>query len=98
MFWGQIVGTVVAGTVQLGVQAWMFTNIEDMCDPHQKDGFICPGTEVFGTASIIVSFSLSFPPTRFGQGLASHSQNSNFSHGQWGAIGPALQFSKGQIY
>lgn len=55
MFWGQIAGTIVAGTVQLGVQAWMFTNIEDMCDPHQKDGFICPGTEVFGTASIIVS-------------------------------------------
>ncbi|KAI5123200.1 hypothetical protein M0805_003967 [Coniferiporia weirii] len=69
MFWGQVVGTIVSGTVQLGVQAWMFTNIEDMCDTHQKDGFICPGTEVFGTASII-----------------------------WGAIGPALQFSKGQLY
>ena len=69
MFWGQVVATVIAGTVQLGVQAWMFTNIPDMCTPTQKDGFICPSTEVFGTASII-----------------------------WGAIGPALQFSKGQIY
>jgi OPT family oligopeptide transporter len=55
MFWGQIVATVIAGTVQLGVQAWMFTNIPDICQPHQKDGFICPSTEVFGTASIIVS-------------------------------------------
>ncbi|KDR68806.1 hypothetical protein GALMADRAFT_256667 [Galerina marginata CBS 339.88] len=53
MFWSQVVATVIAGTVQLGVQAWMFTNIPDMCDPHQKDGFICPSTEVFGTASII---------------------------------------------
>ncbi|KAI0776985.1 OPT oligopeptide transporter [Trametes elegans] len=53
MFWAQVVAAVIAGTVQLGVQAWMFTNIEGMCDPHQKDGFICPGTEVFGTASII---------------------------------------------
>ncbi|KLO10273.1 OPT oligopeptide transporter [Schizopora paradoxa] len=53
MFFGQVVATIVAGTVQLGVQAWMFTNIEDICDPHQKDGFICPSTEVFGTASII---------------------------------------------
>jgi len=53
MFWSQVVATVVAGTVQLGVQAWMFTNIEAMCDPHQRDGFICPSTEVFGTASII---------------------------------------------
>lgn len=40
-----------------------------MCSPHQKNGFICPSTEVFGTASII-----------------------------WGVIGPALQFSQGQIY
>lgn len=54
MFWSQIVATVIAGTVQLGVQAWMFTNIPDMCSPSQKDGFICPSTEVFGTASIIV--------------------------------------------
>ncbi|KDR72867.1 hypothetical protein GALMADRAFT_228557 [Galerina marginata CBS 339.88] len=69
MFWSQVVATVIAGTVQLGVQAWMFTNIPDMCDPAQKDGFICPSTEVFGTASII-----------------------------WGVIGPARQFSKGQVY
>ncbi|KAF7791994.1 hypothetical protein EIP86_003021 [Pleurotus ostreatoroseus] len=53
MFWGQITATVIAGTVQLGVQSWMFTNIPDICDPKQKDGFVCPSTEVFGTASII---------------------------------------------
>jgi OPT family small oligopeptide transporter len=69
MFWGQVVATIIAGTVQLGVQAWMFTNIPDMCTPDQKDHFICAGTEVFGTASII-----------------------------WGVIGPARQFSKGQVY
>jgi OPT family small oligopeptide transporter len=69
MFWSQVVATVIAGTVQLGVQAWMFSNIEDICDPDQRDGFICPSTEVFGTASII-----------------------------WGVIGPARQFSHGQIY
>ncbi|CCM05021.1 uncharacterized protein FIBRA_07220 [Fibroporia radiculosa] len=69
MFWCQVVATVIAGTVQLGVQAWMFTNIPDMCSPTQENGFICPSTEVFGTASFI-----------------------------WGVIGPARQFSKGQIY
>jgi len=69
MFWSQVVATVIAGTVQLGVQSWMFSNIPNICDPDQKDGFICPSTEVFGTASII-----------------------------WGVIGPARQFSKGQIY
>jgi OPT family oligopeptide transporter len=56
MFWCQIVGTVVAGTVQIGVQAWMFSNIEDLCSADQRDGFTCPGTTVFGTASIIVNY------------------------------------------
>ncbi|KAI0321181.1 OPT oligopeptide transporter [Amylostereum chailletii] len=69
MFWSQVVATVIAGTVQLAVQAWMFTNIEGMCEDGQADGFTCPSTTVFGTASII-----------------------------WGVIGPARQFSKGQLY
>ena len=56
MFWCQIVGTVVAGTVQLGVQAWMFSNIEDLCSADHIYGFTCPYTTGFGTASIIVSF------------------------------------------
>ncbi|KAH9840538.1 OPT oligopeptide transporter protein-domain-containing protein [Rhodofomes roseus] len=69
MFWAQVIATAVAGTVQLAVQSWMFTNIPDICSPDQKDGFTCPSTQVFGTASFI-----------------------------WGVIGPARQFSKGQIY
>lgn len=69
MFWCQIVATIIAGTVQLGVQAWMFTNIEGMCEADQKDNFICASTTTFGTASVI-----------------------------WGVIGPARQFSAGQIY
>ena len=56
MFWCQVVTTVVAGTVQLIVQAWMFSNIKDFCSPDQPDGFICLPTTVFGTASIIVSY------------------------------------------
>jgi OPT family oligopeptide transporter len=54
MFFCQVVATVVSGTVQLGVQAWMFSHIEDLCSPHQNDNFICPGINVFGIASIIV--------------------------------------------
>ena len=30
MFFCQVVATIVAGTVQLGVQAWMFSNSEDL--------------------------------------------------------------------
>jgi OPT family small oligopeptide transporter len=41
MFWGQIVATVVAGTVQLGIQAWMFENIPELCDEHQKNFSFC---------------------------------------------------------
>jgi hypothetical protein len=55
MFFCQIAASIVAGTVQLGMQAWMFSNIDDLCTADQKDGFICPTTTVFGTASIIVS-------------------------------------------
>ncbi|KAJ7237822.1 OPT oligopeptide transporter [Mycena rebaudengoi] len=69
MFICQIIATVIAGTTQLGVQAWMFTNIPDMCDRKLQKTFWCPSTQVFGTASII-----------------------------WGVIGPARQFSNGQIY
>ena len=54
MFFCQVVATVIAGTVQLGVQSWLFSNVEGLCSPDQKDGFICPSTTVFGTASIIV--------------------------------------------
>jgi len=66
MFWSQVIATIVAGTVQLGVQAWMFTNIPDICSPSQKDGFICPSTEVFGTASII--WGVIGPQRTFGKG------------------------------
>ncbi len=92
MFWCQVIASIVAGTVQLGVQAWIFTLIEcvslldfsspspspysprlaphsDLCSATQKDGFICPNTEVFDTAFII-----------------------------WAVIGPQRQFSSGQVY
>ena len=41
--------------VQLGVQEWMFSNVEGLCDADQKNDFICPHTIAFGNASIIVS-------------------------------------------
>lgn len=70
MFWGQVIATAIAGTVQLGVQAWMFSNIPDICNPHQKDGFICPNTEVFGTASFI--WGVIGPQRQFSSGQVYH--------------------------
>ncbi|KAF8555198.1 hypothetical protein OG21DRAFT_1508021 [Imleria badia] len=53
MFWAQVGATILSGMVQLGIQAWMFTNIPNMCSPTQKDAFICLNTEVFATVSIV---------------------------------------------
>lgn len=53
MFWAQVVASIVALTVQLGVQSWMFSNIPNICDRHLNPTWRCPGTSVFGTASII---------------------------------------------
>ena len=90
MFFCQVVATIVASTVQLGVQAWMFSNIEGFCDSDQIDGFTCPQTTVFGNASIIVSklsclHSFCIPWLK----------NDVL---QWGVIGPRRVFSQDQLY
>ncbi|KAF7377765.1 Glutathione transporter 1 [Mycena sanguinolenta] len=53
MFWCQVLATLVAGTVQLGVQSWMFTHIPDLCSPGQPAHWNCAFTRVFGTASVV---------------------------------------------
>ncbi|KAL5513009.1 hypothetical protein ACEPAH_3407 [Sanghuangporus vaninii] len=73
MFWCQILGSVIAGTVNLGVQSWMFSNIPDMCSPDQVDRFICPDTEVFYTASII--WGVIGPSNQFSKGQTYYRMN-----------------------
>ncbi|KIJ67177.1 hypothetical protein HYDPIDRAFT_25652 [Hydnomerulius pinastri MD-312] len=70
MFAAQIVAAILAATSQLAVQSWMFTNIPDMCTPHQKAGFICPATEGFGTASIL--WGVIGPQRQFSSGQVYH--------------------------
>ncbi|KAL0945618.1 hypothetical protein HGRIS_014773 [Hohenbuehelia grisea] len=53
MFWSQVIATIVSGTVQLGVQAWSFTNIPDLCTPHQRTHFTCIGVQIFSTSSVM---------------------------------------------
>ncbi|KIY48809.1 small oligopeptide transporter [Fistulina hepatica ATCC 64428] len=55
-----VFATAIAGTVQLAVQELMFSTIPDLCNSNQSDGFICPGTQVFGTASIVVPLMFFF--------------------------------------
>ena len=35
------------------VQEWFLDNVEDICLPHQRQGYICPGSNTFFTASVI---------------------------------------------
>lgn len=66
MFTIQMVAVFVTCFVAVGTQAWMFANVEDMCLSTQKDGFICPSTNIFATASLIWG---GIGPTRmFGRG------------------------------
>ncbi|KAE8216747.1 hypothetical protein CF327_g119 [Tilletia walkeri] len=53
MFIGQVIATSVAAVVVIGVQAWVFGNIKDVCTKHAQDGFQCPGVTTFGSSSII---------------------------------------------
>ncbi|KAE9392630.1 small oligopeptide transporter, partial [Gymnopus androsaceus JB14] len=67
MFAAQTFATIVAGTTQLGVQAWMFKNIRGLCDHDQPDGFTCVSTTVFGSASIL--WGVIGPARIFSKGL-----------------------------
>lgn len=53
LFFAQIVGTLVAALVNVGVQEWMRSNIDNICDPKQADGFICANGRTIFNASII---------------------------------------------
>jgi len=53
MFIIQIVPTVITCIWVTFIQDWMLNNIEDICTPRQKQGFICPESTVFATSSII---------------------------------------------
>jgi hypothetical protein len=90
-FFCQVVATIVAGTVQLGVRAWMFSNIEGLCEADQKDGFICPLTTAFGNASIIVSKLVALAHNLCIRWLKDVVL-------QWGVIGPRRLLSHGQLY
>ncbi|TFK30379.1 OPT-domain-containing protein [Coprinopsis marcescibilis] len=53
MFTIQVFSAVIGCFLITGVQNWMLSNIPDVCTPQQKDGFRCPGSTTFFTASVI---------------------------------------------
>jgi len=66
VFCCQVVASIIAGTVQLGVQSWMFHNIPNICTQKNTSGFTCANTQVFGTASIV--WGLIGPGHQFSKG------------------------------
>jgi OPT family oligopeptide transporter len=53
MFSVQLAAAFVSCFVVLLVQNWVLNNVEDVCTPDQKDGFICASSNTFATASLI---------------------------------------------
>ncbi|CAD6936473.1 unnamed protein product [Tilletia caries] len=53
MFTAQVIATSLAAIVVIGVQAWVFGNIRDVCTKKAQDGFQCPGVITYGSSSII---------------------------------------------
>lgn len=53
LFFLQIVGTLVAGLANVGVQQWMRFHIKDICTTTQSSGFTCANGRTIFNASII---------------------------------------------
>ncbi|PIN03157.1 Sexual differentiation process protein ISP4 [Handroanthus impetiginosus] len=56
MFYAQLVGTIIAGTVNIGVAWYLLTSIENICQDQllpSGSPWTCPGDTVFFNASVI---------------------------------------------
>jgi OPT family oligopeptide transporter len=53
MFLVQVVAAFISCVVSVLTQEWMFAHVVDFCHKHQPNGFVCPSTNTFATASLI---------------------------------------------
>ncbi|KAJ0024355.1 hypothetical protein Pint_08532 [Pistacia integerrima] len=88
MFIVQLVGTIIAGTVNIGVAWWLLTTVENICQDQflsPNSPWTCPGDRVFFDASVI--WGLVGPKRIFGK-------SGNYSALNWfflgGALGPVI--------
>jgi len=51
MFWAQLLGTVIAGLVNLMTANWLLSSQEGICDTNET--FMCPNANTFYSASVI---------------------------------------------
>ncbi|KAJ3994522.1 OPT oligopeptide transporter protein-domain-containing protein [Lentinula boryana] len=66
----QLISTILASFVQVGVKQWIFANVPDICQPDQKSQLTCPHNQVFFTASAV--WGLIGPTRQFGTGSPYH--------------------------
>ncbi|KAI3842417.1 hypothetical protein MKW92_022591 [Papaver armeniacum] len=88
MFLVQFIGTIIAGTVNIGVAWWLLTSIENICQEEllpANSPWTCPGDRVFFDASVI--WGLVGPRRIFGP-LGNYPALNWFFLG--GAVGPIL--------
>ncbi|KAK2464416.1 hypothetical protein APHAL10511_003564 [Amanita phalloides] len=71
-FLAQLVATVLAAFVQIGVKQWIFANVRDICAADQPSLLTCPHNQVFFTASAV--WGLIGPSRQFGAGSIYHPQ------------------------
>ncbi|EPS59040.1 hypothetical protein M569_15770, partial [Genlisea aurea] len=86
MFIVQALGTIIAGTINIGVAWWLLTTIKDICHPDllpPNSPWTCPSDRVFFDASVI--WGLVGPRRIFGK-LGNYGSMNWFFLG--GAIGP----------
>ncbi|KAI3961278.1 hypothetical protein MKX01_006992 [Papaver californicum] len=88
MFLVQFIGTIIAGTINIGVAWWLLTSIENICQEEllpANSPWTCPGDRVFFDASVI--WGLVGPRRIFGP-LGNYAALNWFFLG--GAVGPIL--------
>ncbi|KAF5384567.1 hypothetical protein D9757_006480 [Collybiopsis confluens] len=66
----QLISTILASFVQVGVKQWIFANVPDICKSGQKSQLTCPHNQVFFTASSV--WGLIGPTRQFGTGSIYH--------------------------
>ncbi|OEL21098.1 Oligopeptide transporter 4 [Dichanthelium oligosanthes] len=95
MFLVQFVGTIVAGTVNIGVAWWLLGSIENICneDPSSGSPWTCPNDHVFFDSSVI--WGLVGPLHIFGR-------LGNYGALNWffliGAAGPVVVYALHRVF
>jgi len=86
----QMIATIMAAFIQVGVKVWIFNNVENICQDDQPSRLTCPHNQVFFTASAVWCV--------YYRTLPYDVLKSNIIFSFRGLIGPTRQFGTGSLY